>query len=176
MASRYTIRNPNNVKFFNPNITSTRDIQENFRILSKTYKRSNTQATRDAASTNPEDIVVYTDGSCNKNGEANTRARLGVWFGPDDPRNTAAPIGRNIQQSNNTAELLAIHKALTLVPNQCRLHIKTDSRWAINILCENIENSTDANFAYTSHANLIKPIVNTIRPTAATTSFQWIKH
>jgi len=71
VASRYTIRNPDNVKFFNPNITSTRDIHKNFRILSKTYKRSNTQATRDAASTNPEDIVVYTDGSCNKNGEVN---------------------------------------------------------------------------------------------------------
>ncbi len=71
--------------------------------------------------------------------------------------------------------MTTIHKALALVPNQCRLHIKTDSRWAINVLCENIENSTDANFAYTSHANLIKPIINRMHHRGGNTSFEWIK-
>ncbi len=38
-----------------------------------------------------------------------------------------------------------------------------------------IENSTDANFTYTSHANLIKPIVNRMRRRGGNTSFEWIK-
>ena len=38
------------------------------------------------------DYYVYTDGSCINNGKKTAKAGLGIYFGPDDPRNTHRPI------------------------------------------------------------------------------------
>src|SRR5260370_11578517 len=114
---RNAIRNPNKVMIFTPRITSSGNIYENLRILGKAPKRSYYQASRDTPQVDPEDIVVHTDESCIRNGKINAHTGIGVWFGPGDPHNIAAPVGQNIPQTNNSAEILAIHKALTAVPS-----------------------------------------------------------
>src|SRR5260370_32181735 len=93
------------------------------------------------------------------NGDKKAKAGFRVWFGPNDPRNISTPVGKNIIQSNNTAELLAIHEALKLTPSNARLHIKTDSKWCINALCDNISKHTNEDYIQITHANLLKPIV-----------------
>lgn len=62
------------------------------------------------------DIIVYTDGACSSNGKTNAKAGIGVYFGPDDPRNISAPVQG--KQSNNTAELGALIKAYQVVQVQ----------------------------------------------------------
>ena len=32
---------------------------------------------------------VHTDGACSNNGRPNAKAGLGIYFGPDDPRNSS---------------------------------------------------------------------------------------
>ncbi len=58
--------------------------------------------------------IIYTDGSCvnNQYKTNNTnhirKGGIGIYFGPDDPRNTSATLDDNlIDASNNRAEIYA---------------------------------------------------------------------
>ncbi|KAI0289770.1 ribonuclease H-like domain-containing protein [Russula brevipes] len=74
--------------------------------------------------------VVYTDGACSGNGQPGSVAGIGVWWGPNDPRNLCERCpGR---QTNNRAELIAIIRALETTPiTSVPLVIKSDSEYAI---------------------------------------------
>src|SRR5258708_28350004 len=54
-------------------------------------------------------------------------------------------------------------------------HIKTDSKWVVNSLCENLESSTSLDFVNVAHANLLRPIISALRKRAGCTTFEWIK-
>ncbi|PHJ16657.1 ribonuclease hi protein [Cystoisospora suis] len=60
-------------------------------------------------------LWIWTDGACKSNGRgADARAGIGVFFGDGDPRN----VGRRLPghpQTNQRAELQAIHEALVLL-------------------------------------------------------------
>src|SRR5260370_619173 len=106
-ATNYAISTPNNIKIFNPSVTSSSEIHEHIRIFINTKKYSPTPARRVPSATNPpEDIVVFTDSSCSLNGDTRASAGSGVWFSHNDPRNSATPVSRNITQTNNSGELL----------------------------------------------------------------------
>ena len=77
-------------------------------------------------------INVYTDGACSNNGRGNAKAGLGIYFGEDDPRNSSEKIiGK---QTNNTAELTAILRAVEILQNEIisgyEIHIYTDSEYS----------------------------------------------
>ena len=58
-------------------------------------------------------VVVYTDGCCEFNGQRGAKAGIGVYFGDDNPLNVSEPVkGR---ATNNTAEIQAITYALELI-------------------------------------------------------------
>jgi len=60
-------------------------------------------------------------------------AGIGVWWGPDDPRNIAERCPGD--QTNNRAELIAILRVLETTPISTKpLLIKTDSQYSINCL------------------------------------------
>src|SRR5258708_18276825 len=88
---------------------------------------------------------------------------------------TTQKTEQNLVQSNTTAELLAIYKALIFTPSQANLHIKTDSEWAIKALSENSKRHTNENFANISNTNIIRPAINKMRKWAGATTFEWIK-
>ena len=49
-------------------------------------------------------LIVYTDGACPGNGGANPIAGIGVFFGPNDPRNISRPL-EGPKQTNQRAEM-----------------------------------------------------------------------
>ncbi|KAH9053809.1 ribonuclease H-like domain-containing protein, partial [Lactarius vividus] len=78
--------------------------------------------------------VVYTDGACSRNGQAGSVAGVGVWWGPNDPRNISERCPGN-PQTNNRAELIAIIRALQTAPRTLiPLVIKTDSKYAVKCI------------------------------------------
>jgi ribonuclease HI len=82
------------------------------------------------------DYYVYTDGACSKNGYAGACAGIGVYFGPNDPRNVSKKvIGK---QTNNTAELSAIIFAYKEIENDIlygkNVTIVTDSEYSLKCL------------------------------------------
>ena len=56
-------------------------------------------------------LVVYTDGACSGNGRPDAVAGSGVYFGPDDPRNSALQLPEGAH-TNQRAELFALLWAL----------------------------------------------------------------
>lgn len=82
------------------------------------------------------DYYVYTDGACINNGKKNAKAGLGIYFAPDDPRNTYKPIiGK---QTNNIAELTAIRDTYILIKKDIlegkKIVIYSDSIYGIRCL------------------------------------------
>ncbi|KAF9056015.1 ribonuclease H-like domain-containing protein [Panaeolus papilionaceus] len=78
-------------------------------------------------------LVVYTDGACKGNGKSGSVAGIGVWWGPNDPRNIAERCPGD--QTNNRAELIAILRMLEETPiSSTPLLVKSDSQYSINCL------------------------------------------
>jgi len=79
------------------------------------------------------DYYVYTDGSCSNNGSESAQAGMGVYFGPDDPRNVSKRVVG--KQSNNTAELGAIIEAYRIIEKDVmagkKVGVVADSIYAI---------------------------------------------
>ncbi|KAJ6469574.1 ribonuclease H-like protein [Mycena vitilis] len=83
--------------------------------------------------------VVYSDGACKGNGQANAVAGVGVWYGANDPRNIAERCPGD--QTNNRAELIAIVRVLEETPPSKKpLLIKSDSTYSIKCFKEWLPN------------------------------------
>ncbi|KXN90094.1 Ribonuclease H [Leucoagaricus sp. SymC.cos] len=100
--------------------------------------------------------VVYSDGACKGNGQAGSIAGVGVFWGPNDPRNIAERCPGD--QTNNRAELIAITRVLETVPmNKQKLLIKTDSQYSINCFDQWLPKWQQNNFK-TMHGTPVKNV------------------
>ena len=85
-----------------------------------------------------EEINVYTDGACTRNGQPGAKAGIGVYFGEDDYRNYNARIGG--KQTNNRAEVIAILKAVDILHREIlaeyKINIYSDSTYAMRVCGE----------------------------------------
>jgi ribonuclease HI len=126
---------------------------------------------------NPEtnQITIYTDGSCENNGDRNARAGCGIWFGAGDPRNKSIQVGEDLPQSNNVAEILAVYNAAKLVPAEANIHFKTDSKWTIDSLTTNLNSNTDNGYIGVQHGNLIRATAALLQQRLGGTTFEWVK-
>ncbi|KIW54375.1 hypothetical protein, variant 1 [Exophiala xenobiotica] len=79
----------------------------------------------------PGMLRIYTDGSSLKNGQAGARAGVGVFFGPQDPKNVSEAL-KGSKQTNQRAELTAILRALNIAPLHREVTIYTDSKYSID--------------------------------------------
>ncbi|EXJ80067.1 ribonuclease HI [Capronia epimyces CBS 606.96] len=78
----------------------------------------------------PGMLRIYTDGSSLRNGQAGARAGVGVYFGPQDPKNVSEAL-KGSKQTNQRAELTAILRALDIAPRHRDVTIYTDSKYSI---------------------------------------------
>ncbi|OHE96192.1 hypothetical protein CORC01_08569 [Colletotrichum orchidophilum] len=74
---------------------------------------------------------IYTDGSSLDNGKSYAKSGVGVYFGPNDPRNVSERLEGN-PQTNQRAELTAILRALEATSVTQDVQIWTDSKYSIN--------------------------------------------
>ncbi len=83
------------------------------------------------------DYCIYTDGACRNNGNQNSQAGIGIYFGENDNRNVSKKVN-GIKQTNNVAELLAINIAFYIIEEDLKqnkkIEIYSDSIYAINNL------------------------------------------
>lgn len=83
-------------------------------------------------------LDIYTDGSCRNNGHCDARAGYGVYFGPQDSRNTYGKLSKQYLQNSINAELMAIYNALQLIQREIESIERRRSspmRYNINIDC-----------------------------------------
>jgi len=76
-----------------------------------------------------EEIKIYTDGACYRNGKIDAQASIGVWFGPEHELNVSKVVPVGHRQTNNTAEILAAVEAVAQARklNAKRICIASDS-------------------------------------------------
>jgi len=109
--------------------------KENAQLKCDNAELTKNTPTKDPPSTyeGPFDLVICTDGACTNNGKDGALAGIGVYFGPDDPRNISTPLTGPLH-TNNRAELQALLYALEYVvqhPTEI-VHIQSDSSYCVN--------------------------------------------
>ncbi len=163
---------------FDPSISENSPLTNAFRIFGSKADMAALVPTRRAphhfglAGTDTE---VHTDGSCEKNGTLSASAGSGVWFGPEDTRNTAARLPSNLAQSNQAAEVYAVLLAARAVPSHHPLHLVTDSKYAMDGLTEHLPTWENEGWHDVSNATLFQAAAASLRSRTAITTFRWVK-
>jgi len=78
---------------------------------------------------------AWVDGSCLNNGVSGASSAIGVYYGPEDPRNFSSKLS-GPKQTNNKAELLAVLYVLSTNLLTSDLKVHTDSQYSIKCLTE----------------------------------------
>ncbi len=162
---------------FNPSITDRGELGNLFRIFVENANNPRTVAARRPPrpfQIVEEQVEVYTDGSCEKNGTADAAAGSGIWFGDGDARNVAAKVPGE-RHSNQTAELYAIAVAVAITPPFATLHIVTDSKYAIEGLTVHLTKWEERGWLGISNTDMIREVVARLRGRSAPTTFRWVK-
>jgi len=81
--------------------------------------------------------VVYTDGCCRGNGKLGAIGGIGVYWGPEHPRNISEPLLTN-EPTNQKAELEAAIRAIecAIQMNLDCVEVRTDSKYTIKSVTE----------------------------------------
>ncbi|KKA30921.1 hypothetical protein TD95_004815 [Thielaviopsis punctulata] len=163
--------------------------QGNPEVEAQSRKKSESKAKKKAgaAGSGDEDaefanhVQVYTDGSSRGNGRVGAAAGVGVYFGPNDPRNVSERLSGE-PQTNQRAELTAILFALQRVPVNRKILIITDSQYSIN--CATVwarswakKNWVSSTGEEVKNQDLVRAIIEqmTAREKAGgVTSFKWV--
>lgn len=117
---------------------------------------------------------AYTDGSCVTEKGGKAAAGAGVWFGKDDPRNTAARVP-GCEQTNNVAEFYAVALAASLAPADNALEIKSDSKLVVDGLTSHLDDWEDRGWIGVANADRIRDTVSRLRARRGPVAIAWVK-
>ncbi|KAI0656861.1 hypothetical protein C8Q70DRAFT_894013, partial [Cubamyces menziesii] len=111
---------------FDPSVTQGTPLATIFRVFRK-YDQVQQAATRlpRPYQLDNQEIEIFTDGSCLKNGRMDAQAGSGIWVGEGSPQNRAERVPYE-NQTNQTGELYAVMLAHKATPPYIPLHIVTD--------------------------------------------------
>ncbi|KAJ7133770.1 ribonuclease H-like domain-containing protein [Mycena crocata] len=119
--------------------------------------------------------IIATDGSCFNNGQDNAIAGAGIFFEEDDPRNRVIRLPEEIEQSNQTAEVVAVKEAVQDFDDDTDLKIESDSKHAINAVTKNMKKWEDRGYIGVANKELHQAAVATLRQRKRKTKFRWVK-
>jgi ribonuclease HI len=79
--------------------------------------------------------VIHCDGATLGNGSENARAGVGIYFGPEDPRNISYRIPPALyRQTNQVSELLSAIMSVESTPRDIPLSVLTDSKYVVDFV------------------------------------------
>ncbi|KAF6742728.1 ribonuclease H-like domain-containing protein [Ephemerocybe angulata] len=138
------------------------DITGAFRVLTKGLSPPSYKTPKVQTACTGHMTTVYTDGSCTDGGYEEARARVGVWFGDGDGRNSVrVPV--ELPQTNNVAESLAVLLPGRKAPRDGNLIIKTDSQYVIDVLEKYREKIEDTDWLEQTNCAVLEPTIAEIR-------------
>ncbi|XP_071964612.1 ribonuclease H1-like [Antedon mediterranea] len=123
------------------------------------YKKSKVQHSYGGSDSSVESVekptVVYTDGSCTKNGMAGARAGVGVYWGPDHPWNVSEKLYG--PPTNQRAELTAALRAIEVAKKNDLeyIELKTDSIYTIKCATEWIDRWKENGWRTSKNGNVL---------------------
>lgn len=127
-------------------------------------------------------VQIWTDGASRGNGKVGARAGYGVFFGENDPRNLSERLKLD-PQTNQRAELMAIQRALEVVPVTQHVEIFTDSQYSLNSVTtwakgweqNNWKTSTGKDVMNTDIIKVVVAKIDERAQAGARTLFEWVK-
>ncbi|KDQ58375.1 hypothetical protein JAAARDRAFT_716430 [Jaapia argillacea MUCL 33604] len=121
-----------------------------------------------------EHVVVYTDGSCTKNGTASARCGSGVWIADGHPKNMALRVPGE-KQSNQVGEIVAVIACLQNMDNCVPVTFVTDSLYVIEGLTKNLGDWEDRGWVGVANREYFQAAAYQLRRRSATSAFRWVK-
>jgi ribonuclease HI len=163
---------------FRPPEEST-GLENAFRVLFKEDRpqvllKLNTGQTRLRAGGRDE-IEVYTDGSCFRNGDYDARAGSGIHFPQGQSEDKTIRLPDSVGQSNQSGELVAVLEALRQIKRSTPVCIKSDSKTTIDMLTKDLEKNEDSGWIGKANDHLFKLTTVELRLRNAPTNFKWVK-
>ncbi|KAG6807317.1 hypothetical protein H0H92_008017 [Tricholoma furcatifolium] len=165
-------------EIFDPEITTKKSLSEGFRAFRKKQETDEPPSPMPTWPTEEEadpETQIYTDGSCKDNGSLGAIAGAGVWYGNDDARNVSARLPKNIENSNNSAEAIAILLAIRNTRSEATLRILTDSKVTMDGLTRLLHKHENEGWLGAANKNIIKTIVDSLRTRKGLTIFEKVK-
>lgn len=161
---------------FDPSLTQVTPLSTVFRVFTDATRRCGEPATRPPRPFGIEDeeVEVYTDGSCMKNGTAAATAGSGVWFGAGDVRNAGERVPYDAQ-SNQTAEIYALILAEQRVPPFAPLHFVSDSKYVVDGLTTHLQKWEERGWIGVANAEVFRDAAAALRARSAVTTLRWVK-
>ncbi|KAJ7161823.1 hypothetical protein C8R43DRAFT_867293, partial [Mycena crocata] len=101
---------------FDRRITTFGSIKDVFRVFTEGEICNTPPDMRLLCEPDLEPLYVATDGSCLNNGEDNAEAGAGIFFSEDNPNNMVIRVSDNIEQSNQTGEVVAVTQVALYAP------------------------------------------------------------
>ena len=156
---------------------NVRNIADLFRIFSRSRPTPEpAMIPLDDEPSHPDDIITAaTDGSCINNGHGNAAAGAGIFYTEDDGGNRSIRLPEEVDQSNQAAELIAVHELIKETPEETELTIETDSKFVIHSLTRHRKNMEDEGYIRRKHAQIIASIIANVRKRSKRTFLRWIK-
>jgi hypothetical protein len=106
--------------------------------------------------------TVATDGSCFKNGCDDANAGAGIFYEEEDPRNQAIRLPETLEQSNQSAEMVALKEAVQNANADADLRIESDSKYVINAVTKNRQKMEDQGYIGVANKRLAQATVVTL--------------
>ncbi|KAJ3818263.1 ribonuclease H-like protein [Lentinula raphanica] len=125
--------------------------------------------------TQTENISVYTDGSCANNGGDDAVAGAGIFAGENNPLNRAIKIPRELEQSNQTGEIVSIKEIAEIAPRSVELKVYSDSLTMVEGLTKNLRSWEDKGFTGVANSLEIQVAAARMRARRAPTKLEWVK-
>ena len=162
----------NGTILFNPSVTSNDSLSQNFRVFTDSNVKCADPGYRKypLIAEHAEATTVHTAGSCLEDGYEDAQAGSGVWFGPEDLRNTALKIP-GPSQSKQIGQLVAVLYAIRKTPPFAPLHITTSSKYIISCFTQKLTNWEECGWIKVPNKEFIRPIVSQLRARGAITTF-----
>ncbi|OSD00921.1 ribonuclease H-like protein [Trametes coccinea BRFM310] len=120
-------------------------------------------------------IVVATDGSCTKNGEADARAGAGIKVTEGAVLERALKVPKCEKQTNQVGEAIATLWAARALDQSKEVVHESDSRTTINAITRDRQKHEDRGYIGVENAAVIKAIVAELRQRKTHSHFNWIK-
>ncbi|KAJ3805366.1 hypothetical protein F5876DRAFT_69854 [Lentinula aff. lateritia] len=157
-------------------VTTYGNLANAFRIFTDGEKNTDLPNTkRTTTNTEIQSIDAYTDGSCIENGTDEASAGAGVYFPDGQYSDCAIKLPKEIKQSNQTGEIIAIKEAVEITDEEINLTIHSDSKTYVQGLTTNLQKWEDQGYMNIENAQEIQATVASIRRRKATTALHWVK-
>ncbi|KAG6813424.1 hypothetical protein H0H92_011121 [Tricholoma furcatifolium] len=165
-------------EIFNPDIVTRKSLGEGFRAFAKADEYDDPpeqMPTWPEEGEPPQEIKVYTDGSCIRNGSIDASAGAGIWCGTEDTRNRAIKLPPHVEHSNNSGEAVAILEAVKDTRPEATLRLITDSKLTMDELTHLLEKHEDEGWLDTANKDIIKTIIDSMRTRTGLTIIRKVK-